>query len=216
MRRALPLLLLLGGCGFQPLYGQQGSGVDAAQQLQDVYVANIPGRAGQELRLALQETLGGASQQAPEGYTLRVAPGFGAQSIDIHPDNTSGRMRETGSAHWQLYTVADIPVLLAEGDASTLDGINTQYEQYFALTLNHETAQGRVAKTLATDIAQQVAVWFRSHVKPAQANMQDRASYFDPNGMPTANGQPTQKAGPDGVPAAATGRDGSPLGLSAP
>lgn len=212
-----PFIAALGGCGFQPLYGEPADGQqEVATQLQDIYVANIAERNGQALRLALQQAMGGPSSLQPDGYTLKVSPHFSAQSIDIHPDNTSGRMRELGSAHWELYSVANNPVLLAQGDASTLDGINTQYEQYFALTLNHETAQERMAKTLAEAVTQQVSVWFRTHAQSARANQDDRAKYFDPNAIPDANGQPTQQAGPDGVPASATGRDGSPLGLTTP
>ncbi|CAI9120141.1 hypothetical protein [Brytella acorum] len=199
--------LPLAGCGFQPLYGQvDGGQPQIAETLQNIYVANIPERNGQQLRLALQENLGGASSAAPEGYTLRVSPGFSSEYIDIHSDNTSGRVRELASAHWQLYTVEQAPKLVAQGDASTLDGMNTQFEQYFAQTMNHETAQARMAKTLANEITQQIATWFRSHVTPPKANKKIRERYFNPNAMPGKNGAQYDDSGPDGFPAAATGR----------
>ncbi|AQS87627.1 hypothetical protein AA101099_2730 [Neoasaia chiangmaiensis NBRC 101099] len=209
MRRLFPVFALafLSGCGFQPLYGSTGNGKpEVAQQMQDVFVANIPERTGQALRLALQEAMGGASSREPNGYTLQVSPGFSAQAIDIHGDNTSGRTRELGTAHWRLFTVEQTPRLLAEGDASTLDGYSPTFEQYFAQTLDQENTDTRVAQTLAANITQQVAVWFRTHNKPATGNAAEVPSYFDPNAMPNANGQPYEKAGPDGFPAAATGR----------
>jgi len=204
---ALAGLLALGGCGFQPLYGTQGGRTaHVSEQLQRVYVANIPERYGQELRLALQQDFGGTGGEHPDGYTLHVYSYAAAQAIDIHSDNTSGRMREEGHAHWSLYTVAPEPSLLAQGDTYSLDGYTPTFEQYFAQTLDDETAQNRVAQTLADQITQQVAIWMRTHVKPPEAEKDYVPSYVDPNAMPSANGQPMEKAGPDGFPASATGR----------
>ncbi|AOX17412.1 lipoprotein [Kozakia baliensis] len=206
-KTAFLALLLLTGCGFQPLYGNVGQGKpEIAQQLQQIYVANISERYGQELRLALQEELGGASTKEPDGYTLSVVSGVNEQALDIHSDNTAGRLRHLGTAHWRLFSVAQNPQLLAEGDATTLDGFNATFEQYLAQTLNDETTQARVARTLAGTIKQQLAVWFRTHGKPAKDNMRDVPRYFDPNAMPNSNGQPLENAGPDGFPASATGR----------
>lgn len=208
MRRLVLLCsLALGSCGFQPLYGTNGTGgSQITQQLQRIYVANIPNREGQELRLALQEQLGGASTRAPDGYTLQVGQNLNASVIDIHSDNTAGRFREIGTAHWKLFTVEAVPKLLAEGDATLLDGFNATFEQYLAQTLNDETVRARLAQNLAQSIRQQISVWFRTHNSPAELNGHEIPSYFDPNAIPNANGQPLEKAGPDGFPASATGR----------
>ncbi|WP_025840945.1 lipoprotein [Asaia platycodi] len=208
MRRFVLLAsLALSGCGFQPLYGSNGAGgARVTHELQRIYVANIPERQGQELRLALQEQLGGASTKAPDGYTLNVSFGVNASVIDIHSDNTAGRFREIGSAHWRLWTVEATPKFLAEGDVSSLDGFNATFEQYLAQTLNDETVRARLAETLAGSIRQQIATWFKSQIKPSRNNPSDVPSYFDPTAMPTKDGQPYEKAGPDGFPAAATGR----------
>ncbi|GAN53577.1 lipoprotein [Tanticharoenia sakaeratensis] len=197
----------LAGCGFQPLYGHQGATrPDVASELTRVYVANIPNRYGQELRLALQQELGGASQTEPDGYTLQVSSSASEQAIDIHSDNTSGRMRVEGHAHWSLFSVSPSPALLAQGDAVTLDGYSPTFEQLFAQTLDDENVQKRVAETLAGTIRQQVAIWISSHVKPPVETPSGAPGYVDPTALPTANGPPVEKAGPDGFPASATGR----------
>ncbi|RUT27193.1 hypothetical protein C0V97_02985 [Asaia sp. W19] len=208
MRRLVVLVCLtLSGCGFQPLYGSRSEeGARVNREMQRIYVANMSERTGQQLRLALQEQLGAGSTKAPDGYTLNVSFGINASAIDIHSDNTSGRIREIGNAHWRLFTVEASPKFLAEGDATLLDGANATFEQYLASTLNDETIHARLAEGLAGIIRQQIAVWFRSQIKPSRNNADDVPSYFDPNAMPTRNGQPYQKAGPDGFPAAATGR----------
>ena len=145
-------------CGFQPLYGYGAPGqIDAQAQLKRVYVANIPDRYGQLIRLALQSQMAGAGPETPDGYTLQVNSWVTQESIDTHADNTSGRTRMTGHAHWALFTVGQSPQFLAAGDATTLDGVNSTFEQMFAENLNDETAIARVARTMADIITQQVA-----------------------------------------------------------
>ncbi|MBS1050533.1 LPS assembly lipoprotein LptE [Gluconobacter japonicus] len=198
--------LMLGGCGFTPLYGKLSPTTDVSTELSQVYVANIQGRYGQQLRLALQKNLSGAGPENPQRYTLRVNSGANTEAIDIHQDNTSGRNRVTGSAHWQLFTVEQSPQLLTQGDVNTLDGYNTTFEQYFAQTLNDETAKGRVAQTLAQNLTQQLAIWFRSHNTPSKNTQEDLPRYINTDRMPSDNGTSTEKVGADGFPASATGR----------
>ncbi|MBR0560158.1 hypothetical protein [Neokomagataea anthophila] len=196
----------LAGCGFTPLYGGGAQGQSVAPELAQVYVANIGGRYGQLLRLALQKDLTGSGAEAPQLYTLQVASGLAEEAVDIHQDNTSGRIRGNATAHWRLFSVKPVPELLAEGNVRTMDGYNTLYEQYFAQTLNEETFQGRVADTLAQSVKQQLAVWFRTHHAPGAGQADDLPRYVDTDAMPEDNGAPTQSAGADGFPASATGR----------
>ncbi|GBQ71543.1 hypothetical protein AA103196_2805 [Ameyamaea chiangmaiensis NBRC 103196] len=204
----------LGGCGFTPLYGN-GSGPagiagvgNVSAELERVYVARIGGVYGEQVRLALQADMSGAGPEHPDGYTLSVLPNVSEESIDIHPDNTSGRQRITASAHWKLYTVEQYPKLLAEGAASTMDGYENTYEQYFAQTMNGETARGRVAKTLADAVTQQVSIWFRTHARPVTEADDHTPTYADPTAMPnSSNTIPTHKAGADGFPSMAIGRE---------
>lgn len=198
--------LMLGGCGFTPLYGKLSPKTDVSAELAQVYVANIPGRYGQELRLALQKDLAGAGPENPQRYTLRVSSGANTEAIDIHQDNTSGRNRVTGNAHWQLFTVEQSPQFVTQGDVTTLDGYGTTFEQYFAQTLNDESVKGRVAQTLAQNLTEQLAIWFRSHNMPSKNTQVDLPRYINTDRMPSDDGTSTDKVGADGFPASATGR----------
>lgn len=217
-------LLALAGCGFSPMYKTTGTHIGAdgkptvsnvLAELKQVYVPIIPERYGQQLRQFLQQDLGGAGPENPTRYALQIKSYIMNEAVDIHADNTSGRTRTTAFAHWQLFTLGDSPQLLAGGDASVVDGVNNTYEQYFALTLNLETVRGRVAKNLAEQVTQQVAVWFRTHSKPALNGSiagQDQPRYTDPNAMVNPNNElPAQMPGADGLPAMATGRTDSQL-----
>lgn len=204
------LLLLpasLGACGFHPLYEDTKSHPGVSEQLKRVYVAGIPERFGQLVRLSLQSELAGADPEHPDGYTLQVNPSLDIESVDIHQDNTSGRVRIIGRAHWALYTVEQYPKFLAQGDASTLDGMGNTFEQYFAQSLNLQTVQTRVAKTLAEDVTQQLAIWFETHAPTEKSNRSAPVYYQTPNAMPNSSDQqPVEKSGADGIPALATGR----------
>ncbi|GAN68639.1 lipoprotein [Acetobacter orleanensis] len=203
--------LALSGCGFQPLYGEREDAPQINAELKRVYVANIPERMGQQVRLALQQNMAGDGPEDPDGYKLVVQPSIGWESLDIHSDNTSGRVRMNAHAHWTLFSVEQYPKLLAQGDASALDGYTATYEQYFAQTLNGETTTGRVAKTLADQVTQQVATWFRTQVTPAQKRTQGpKAFYPMPNAIPNSEKDaPMEQEGDDAIPDMATGR-GSP------
>ncbi|RBM06147.1 LPS assembly lipoprotein LptE [Novacetimonas cocois] len=222
---AAALLVMVGGCGFSPMYKTTGKHLgpdgrptvtDVAAELQQVYVPRITERYGQQLRQFLQQDLGGAGPENPTRYSLSIRTYMMNEAVDIHSDNTSGRTRTTAFAHWQLYTIGATPHLLAQGDANIIDGVNNTYEQYFALSLNLETVRTRVAKNMAEEITQQVAIWFRTHAKPATDGSdadQNQPRFIDPDSMPNVdnNQMPSQRPGPDGLPALATGRSNSQL-----
>jgi LPS-assembly lipoprotein len=161
--RAAALLALLGlaGCGFEPLYGRGGGGGDPGSDLAGVYVNNIVGRYGQQVRENLQQRLDLPVSGAAAIYTLDVSPGQSSEGLAIQPDNSSTYTRIVGTANWTLRTVGVPPRVLATGSARTVDGYNNIDEQYFQSTISNETAQGRIAANLADAIALQVAAWFR-------------------------------------------------------
>ncbi|WP_242402704.1 hypothetical protein [Komagataeibacter kakiaceti] len=68
---------------------------------------------------------------------------------------------------------------------------------------------------MAEQITQQVAVWFRTHARPAVSGStgdQNQPRYVDPNSIVNPNNQmPAQQPGADGLPALATGRTDAQL-----
>ena len=202
----LPLLLALGACGFRPLYGEADR--SALARLPDIFVQPIGDRSGQELRLALQQRLAGTSEAQPQGYTLAVFPSISEEAIGINGDNTSGRNRVVGRAHWVLSSVSPTLAVLSQGDARTVDGFNVINEQYFASSLANETTQQRVASNLADTITTQLATWFTTYQPPATATPhRDTVPTLAPSNVPDDSDQsPLTASGEDGLPASATGR----------
>ncbi|NPD69507.1 hypothetical protein HN018_20675 [Lichenicola cladoniae] len=202
----LMLPLAVSACGFHPLYGDGNEAASA--KLPDIFVQSIPDRAGQELRLALQQRLAGTSEAEPQGYLLAVSLASSSESIGIHGDNTSERNRVVGRAHWSLSAVSPATTPVASGDVRSVDGYNVINEQYFAASIASETTQQRIANNLADAITLQLATWFTNHRPPATAAKRaSTASFLTPSNVPGDTDQtPLTTPGEDGLPSSAIGR----------
>ncbi len=163
------LATALGGCGFRPVYMPTASGKpgEAQRDLASVYVGIIPERPGQILRQALQERFGNDSG-TPAAYDLNVTFGVSGEGIAIESDNLATRIRLIGNATWTLLAHDAKRTPLTSGSARALDGLNIFDSQYFAADLESEAEQRRIAENVATQIASQLAVWFRKQAPSAQ------------------------------------------------
>src|SRR5579875_3491053 len=105
-RAILPLLAtpLLAACGFHPLYAPTTGDTNgaAATGLAEINVGLIPERAGQELRLALQERFERSGAALARRYDLTVTFAVGAEAIGIQPDTSSTYVRVIGNATYRL------------------------------------------------------------------------------------------------------------------
>ena len=162
-RAALAGTALLAGCGFHPLYAPAADGDmgPAQADLAAIWVPVIPERAGQLLRQALQRRLEGAGTGIAKRYTLTVGFALSADSLGIRPDSTATRVRIIGAAPWSLTSDTLDHRLLKQGQAHAVDGYNILDQEYFAADLENETITRRVADTLADQIVEQLAVYFR-------------------------------------------------------
>ncbi|MBN8900091.1 MAG: hypothetical protein J0H57_03580, partial [Rhodospirillales bacterium] len=154
--------LPLAGCGFQPVYMPTASGKPgpAERELSAINVGIIPDRSGQLLRQALQARLaddGGT----PQLYDLAVSFGIIGDSIGILQNNLATRVRLIGSANYVLTTRTTPPVRLTGGSARTVDAYNLFDQQLFAADMEDESVRRRSAETLAEQIANQLAIFFR-------------------------------------------------------
>jgi LPS-assembly lipoprotein len=166
-RRRLCLATLiapLAGCGFQPVYMPTASGKAgvAKRDLSSVFVEIIPDRPGQLLRLALQERFGDDSG-TPATYNLHVSYGISGEGLAIETNDIATRLRLIGTANWTLIAHDEKRTSLTSGSAQALDAVNIFDSQYFAADLEVEAEQKRIAENLATQIATQLAIWFRQH-----------------------------------------------------
>jgi LPS-assembly lipoprotein len=162
--------MTLAGCGFQPIYMRTASGKPGVAQrnLATVYVGPIPERPGQLLRQALQERFGNDSG-TPSAYDLKVAYSISGEGIAIETNDIATYIRLIGSATWTLVDHDAKRSTLTSGSARAIDGLNIFDSQYFASDLETEAEQQRITEAIATQIASQLAIWFRQQaVKQAE------------------------------------------------
>ena len=162
-RRLLVLAALpVAGCGFQPVYMPTASGKPgvAERELSAVNVSVIAERPGQLLRQELQRRMasdGGGLKQ----YDLRVTYWIAGEGIAVQPDNSATRLRLTGYANWILVPHGKPQTQLTQGHARVVDAANIFDQQYFALDMQNDTVQRRIAEQVAEQIATQLSIWFR-------------------------------------------------------
>jgi LPS-assembly lipoprotein len=164
-RACLPLLAapLLAGCGFGPVYGPKGADAEgaAAIGLAEITVALIPERAGQELRLALQERFERAGIVAARRYDLAVVFGVGAEALGVQPDTSNTYVRLIGTANYRLTAQDPARSTLTSGTARSVEGYNVFDQQFFAADQESSVLIKRIAESVADQIALQLAVYFR-------------------------------------------------------
>jgi LPS-assembly lipoprotein len=158
-RRALVGLLLLGGCGFRPLYGPRPEG-SATRGLESIRVGLIPERNGQLLRRQLEQRLGNGGAQMR--YDLRVGLAYGIELQGFAQDGTPSRVRITATANWFLYDAGSSARLVANGTERAFDAYNIPENQFFSADTSRDATERRLLDQLAEDIVRRLAVRFEA------------------------------------------------------
>jgi LPS-assembly lipoprotein len=172
LRLALLAVPALAGCGFQPLYASPPKSVagPAAAGLAETAVGLIPDRPGQLLRQALQERFERNGVSTAQRYDLSVSFGISAAAISIQPDSSNSRMRMIGTATYQLIAQDPGRTTLTTGTARSVDGLDLYDQQLFAMQLEIEVVQQRIAEAVADEITRQLAVYFEKQAAVAAAH----------------------------------------------
>jgi LPS-assembly lipoprotein len=171
-RRAVLLLLgapLLAACGFHPVYAPttgdaRGSAVTG---LAEINIGLIPERAGQELRLALQERFERAGVAAARRYDLTVTFAVGAEAIGIQSDTSSTYIRIIGNSTYRLTAQDPTRSTLTSGVARSVEGYNIFDQQFFAADQETDVLIKRIAEAIADQITLQLAVFFNKRAATA-------------------------------------------------
>jgi len=157
---ALAALLLLGGCGLQPMYAGGGSGA-VASSLSTIQVAPIPQRAGWLVRNALVDRLGGESSNP--SYRLEVELDDDLTGFGIRGDSAVTRERRTLRARYRLVELSSGQVVLdaTTGSDAGIDVVSSEY----ATVAAEQTAQERLAAVVADQIISRLALFARNRAK---------------------------------------------------
>ncbi len=158
--------LVLGGCGFRPLYAPTATGAagPAAQEMTAIRVGPIPERQGMLLRQALQarferEGSGGAK------YDLTVLYSISYEGIGYRRDDAISRQRMMASANWVLRDSGTSRAEITRGHARAMDAYNILDNEFFASDLSGEAAQRRLADAIADQIQGQLGTFFAARAR---------------------------------------------------
>lgn len=159
MKRSLALaaVLLLAGCGLQPVYSGGGHG-PVATTLAAITVAPIPDRAGYLVRNALLQRFGNPVE-TPR-LRLEVELDDAITGFGIRGDNSIARERRTLRARYRVVAIATGAVLLdaTAGSDVGIDRVSSEY----AVVAAESTALDRLAVEIATQITARIALVTRA------------------------------------------------------
>jgi LPS-assembly lipoprotein len=165
-RAALVLALasLAGGCGFHPLYGDNGATAQTAGKLAVIYVDPIPdNKLGYELRNELIDLFDASGDPSKNVYRLRVTINTRSEGVAIQNDAAITRYNDTLTVTYSL-TDANHQVI-THGTETGLSAYNVVTSPYATLT-----AQQSADKNAAVDIAYRIrtdlAVYFAQSEQP--------------------------------------------------
>lgn len=164
-RRAVLALVLgsgLSGCGFRPVYMKTSEGARAADGLARIEVGPMFERPGQLMRQALIARLDSDSGTEHK-FDLAVNFWIEGQAIAVLTYTQPTRIRLVGHATWTLTGRDPAHTKLAEGSERAVDGLDIIDSQYFAIDLDNEHVQRRLANQMADSIATRLAMWFKTH-----------------------------------------------------
>jgi len=154
---ALAACLLLGACGFRPMYGSS-----LAPALSSVYVEPIAERDGYELRNTLIDALHSDGDKAGKTYSLKVTLNESSQGIALQNDATITRYNNRLEAR---YTLSDMKGnVLTTGSQTELSAYNVVQSPYATLTAQQDASK-RAAQDVAERIHLDLGAWFRKQKK---------------------------------------------------
>ena len=157
-RMSFPVLalLMLGACGFEPLYGTRGSdgpGVRAAA----IEIAPIKDRIGHVVRNHLIDSLTPDGQPARPDYRLAIAITRSTAPLMIQLDNSVPRFNLTLRATFSLSDRTGAVVY--DGKAQAIGSYNVVDSEFATLAAEQDAAR-EAARSLSDEIRALVLVYF--------------------------------------------------------
>src|SRR5262249_47549676 len=151
--------VLLGGCGWQPLYGRSGAGQggNAGPQLAQVHIQPIADRVGQQLYNMLRDRMNPQGVPADPQFDLIVTLRQTTTQQLIQENQTASRIDITLFANYQLVSRANRASVFT-GEARTTTAYDLLNDPYSSV-VSADDAKRRGAQSLADDISNRVAVY---------------------------------------------------------
>ena len=162
----LGTVLMLSGCGFQPVYGSFSNATadGVYPQFRDINIAIIPDREGQILRNELIDRLHAGKNVGRTAYTLRVS------GIDIRKRDFV--IRETSDAtRSDIRLLIDFRLIDKQGNKAVLErqlkafGSYNILDNQFATRVSRDNATKNALTDLARQIERELALYFEREAR---------------------------------------------------
>ena len=156
-----PLILLVTGCGLQPMYADGAHG-GVAEGMAAIDVSAIPGKTGWLMHNALVDRLhaAGAVAGTTPRYRLDVRLDDKLEGLGLLANNTIGRERRTLRARYQLVDISTNHVLLdaTAGSDAGIDVVSSEY----ATVAGEDTAMENLVRMVADRIVIKLSLQLRT------------------------------------------------------
>ncbi len=155
---ALVCGLVLGGCGFRPLYGEDEAGSSTFDSLETIQIAALPDRSGQQLHNLLRDRINPRGQPISPEYVLRISLSERTEELAIAEDETATRANLRLSANFTLTDVESNEVVMtgSSRSANSYNIVDSQYATY----VSENDARERALRELSEDIRLRLATYF--------------------------------------------------------
>lgn len=148
-------LVLLTACGFQSVHCSKCGPLPG--QLASIQVADIPGREGQLLRIALEDRLNPQGAATSPAYDLRIALTKTLIPVIVRPDGSIERYNIRFRSNFSLIRVADGAEVL-KGEVNRISSANVS-EEDFASYVTREDAAQRTLAEIAEEYKFRLIAW---------------------------------------------------------
>jgi LPS-assembly lipoprotein len=151
-------LLLLGSCGWAPLYADPETG-PADEELRAIRVAPIPERVGQQLELALRQSLNPTGEPIPQRYLLKTTLRTVRQDLGIQTQGLGTRGRLDAYANFALSDIKTNANLFSAFShvAESFDILANEYSNVVA----ENDARTRAVEEIRRDIMIRLTVFLQ-------------------------------------------------------
>jgi LPS-assembly lipoprotein len=162
------VMLLVGGCGFRPMYGTPPpQSAPVAGELASIRIPPIPDRSGQLLRNQLERLLDPASTDTAARYTLSVSLKETVDTFAVERSGFASRASVEMTAHYTLSDDATgAPVL--SGTSRAVSAFNLLDNDFSTLVASGD-ARSRAVDQIAYEIRNRLAGHF-VNAAPASAS----------------------------------------------
>jgi LPS-assembly lipoprotein len=155
---------LLAGCGWEPLYANRESGpVDA--ELRAIRVLPIPERIGQNLALALRNSLNPGGEPTPQHYLLRTTLQVARTDLGIQTQGFGTLGRVDAFATFSLGDLRSGTQLFA-GNSHTAESFTINSNEYSDVVAEDD-ARNRAVEQMRGDIVNQLTLGLQRRAQTA-------------------------------------------------